>query len=185
LLGIGLLSVRDGLVVVHCDPGVYQPRKQPKMRARLLSEFTRRSGDYNVGGTTKRPRVTAYREEALRCAHELAVTGATSPARLRDATSIPKASGILSGNVYGWFKRIEHGVYDVTPEGRAALALYADVVQAQLARFAKSQEAVAKLVVANPRPAKSKRKWLASRGGVQREFPTRKLAEQYASGAAT
>jgi len=38
MLGIGLMSVRHGSIVVHADPGAYQPRKQPTQRARLLSE---------------------------------------------------------------------------------------------------------------------------------------------------
>jgi len=139
LLGLGLISVRDEVVVVHCDPAVYQPRKDPKRRAKLLSEFTRRSGDHNVGGTTKRPRVTAYREEALACANALRAGGPMGPSRLRDETGLAKASGYLQGNVYGWFLRISKGIYDVTPAGIAALALYDDVVQAQLRKAGRLQ----------------------------------------------
>ena len=141
MLGVGLLSVRDGAVVVHCDPGPYAARKQPRRRAKLLGEFTRRSGDHNVGGTAKRPRVTAYREDALRCAQALAAGGAASPARLRDLLGMPKAAGILRGNVYGWFERVRKGVYDVTPAGADALALYSDVLEAQRAKAAAARPA--------------------------------------------
>lgn len=136
MLGVGLISVRDDLVVVHCDPGPYQARKNARGRAKLLSEFTRRSGDHNLGGTTKRPRVTAYREEALRCAKVLAETGRLSPAELKRATGLEKAPSMLQTNVYGWFERVDRGVYAVTPAGIDALMLYADVVQAQAARLA-------------------------------------------------
>ncbi|HBK09060.1 MAG TPA: hypothetical protein DDZ81_24910 [Acetobacteraceae bacterium] len=131
LLGVGLLSVRNGNVVVHADPAPYQPRKRPKSRAKLLSEFLRRSGDHNLGGTNKRPRVTAYREDALACAKELARGGAMKTASVRDAAGVTKASTILRDNVYGWFAKVARGTYDIAPAGRSALDLYADVVAAR------------------------------------------------------
>lgn len=132
MLGFGLLSVRDGNVVVHVDPGAYQPRKQAKSRARLLSEFVRRSGDHNVGGTTKRPRVTAYREDALACASVLVRQGSMKGSAVRDATGVTKASAILRDDVYGWFHKVGRGTYDIGPTGRAALDVYADVVAARV-----------------------------------------------------
>jgi hypothetical protein len=134
MLGVGLLSVRDETVVVHADPTPYQPRKRPKLRARLLSEFVRRSGDHNLGGTNRRPRVTAYREDALACAQTLATAGAMKGAAVRDAAHVAKASAILRDDVYGWFRKIARGTYDVAPAGRAALEVYADVVAARLTR---------------------------------------------------
>jgi hypothetical protein len=131
MLGVGLLSVRNGNVVVHADPGAYQPRKQPKPRARLLSEFVRRSGDHNLGGTTKRPRVTAYREDALACANVLAKGGTMKGAAVRDATGVAKASAILRDDVYGWFAKVGRGTFDVSPAGRSALEQYADVLAAR------------------------------------------------------
>ena len=131
MLGIGMLSVRNGLVVVHVDPGPYQPRKVPKSREKLLGEFSRRSGDHNVGGTTKRPRVTAYREDALRCAGMLSGRGALRPAALRDALELPKVASLLRTNVYGWFDRKGPGLYAISPAGEEALVQYADVVATQ------------------------------------------------------
>jgi hypothetical protein len=131
MLGVGLLSIRNGKIVVHADPTPYQPRKRPKLRARMLSEFSRRSGDHNVGGTNRRPRMTAYREDALACAHVLAGSGAMKGASVRDAAGVTKASAILRADVYGWFVKIDRGTYDVAPAGRAALTLYADVVAAR------------------------------------------------------
>lgn len=133
MLGVGLLSVRNDKVVTHADPTPYQPRKRPALRARLLSEFVRRSGDHNLGGTNRRPRMTAYREDALACARVLA-TGAMKAAAVREAAGVPKASTILRADVYGWFGKVARGTYDVTPAGQAALVLYADVVAARMAR---------------------------------------------------
>ncbi len=134
MLGVGLMSVRNGRIVVHADPTPYHPRKQPKHRARLLSEFVRRSGDHNLGGTNKRPRVTAYREDALACAHLLAKHGAMRAAAVRDTAGVPKASRILQDDVYGWFEKVSRGTYDIAPAGRTALERYADVLATRAAQ---------------------------------------------------
>ncbi len=131
MLGVGLLSVRDGRVVVHADPSPYQPRKKANLRARLLGEFLRRSGDHNVGGTTKRPRVTAYREDALACANWLAANGPAKGAAVRNATNVPKASTILRDNVYAWFEKVSRGTYALASDGHQALQQYADVLLAR------------------------------------------------------
>jgi hypothetical protein len=131
MLGVGLISVRDGNVVVHADPTPYQPRKRAKLRARLLSEFVRRSGDHNLGGTARRPRVTAYREDALACASVLATRGPMQAAAVRDAICVRTASAILRNDVYGWFAKVGRGTYDIAPPGRIALEQYADVLAAR------------------------------------------------------
>lgn len=65
--------------------------------------------------------MTAYRQQALACASALAA----EPKRPRDLKpAIPDAAKILRHNVYGWFMRIERGVYGLTEEGRAALLLW-------------------------------------------------------------
>lgn len=128
MLGVGLLSVRDGDLIVHADPAPYRPRKQPKQRVRLLSEFIRRSGDHNLGGTTKRPRVTAYREDALACANLLASRGPTRVSAVREATGVHKAANILRNDVYGWFEKVGRGTYGIGPAGRIALEHYAAVL---------------------------------------------------------
>jgi hypothetical protein len=62
--------------------------------------------------------MTAYRQCALACAAALP----QGPLRPRDLkASIPDAPGILHGNVYGWFARVDRGVYGLTESGRGAL----------------------------------------------------------------
>jgi hypothetical protein len=69
--------------------------------------------------------MTAYRQEALAVAHALA----GAPSRARDLRAIaPDVAKILRGNVYGWFERIQRGLYGLTPSGRAALVIWADQV---------------------------------------------------------
>ena len=62
--------------------------------------------------------MTAYRQQALACA----VTLSRAPARPRDLKSgIPDAAKILQRNVYGWFVRVERGLYGLSDAGTAAL----------------------------------------------------------------
>jgi hypothetical protein len=61
------------------------------------------------------PIMTAYRQRALARAAALA----QGPRRPRDLkASIPDAPRILDGNVFGWFARVERGVYGLTESGR-------------------------------------------------------------------
>ena len=47
------------------------------------------------------------------------------PARPRDLKNdAPDAAKILLRNVYGWFVRVERGLYALSNSGRAALALW-------------------------------------------------------------
>lgn len=130
-LGLGLISVRMGkvpLVLVHCDPAPYKPRQIPRRKAALLREFQRRVGDPNTGGQTRRAIVTAYRQDALRIATVL-VEGPKRPAELAKVLEIPKAGTVLLNDHYGWFLRVERGVYDLSAKGRDALETYADIIK--------------------------------------------------------
>ncbi|RVT85855.1 hypothetical protein DXV76_08930 [Rhodobacteraceae bacterium CCMM004] len=133
-LGLGLITVRmgDGRVEVHADPGPYRPRTAPAARRRLLREFERRVGDPTPGGATRVPIVTAYRQDALRCAAHLAAHGPCKGARVAAATGAATATRIMAADHYGWFERVSLGVYALTPAGHAALDTYA----ADLARLA-------------------------------------------------
>jgi len=111
------------------------PRRSKAKAARLLKEFAARSGDYNVGGSTKRKLVTAYRERSLQCALALACHGASAPRQVRDWTHCPNAGAMLRENHYGWFRRVAKGVYELTPTGEAALAQYAEVTRTWASRF--------------------------------------------------
>jgi hypothetical protein len=66
--------------------------------------------------------MTAYRQQAVACAESLA-QGPRRTSELR--TMVPDASSILLRNWYGWFTRIERGLYELTPEGVVALAQWA------------------------------------------------------------
>jgi hypothetical protein len=119
LLGVGLLGVSvQGRVDILVEPGPWHPRRDNRRRSRLVDEHQRRRGDPALGGGTRMPIMTAYRQQALACAIALA----SGPRRTRELRGeIPTASKILLHNYYGWFARVERGIYALTAEGQAAL----------------------------------------------------------------
>ncbi len=129
-LGIGLLTVHleRGLVEPRLDPGPYKRRPSKQRRERLLREFARRVGDPMAGGSTKQPVMTAYRQDALRCAKILGQDGSAKLGDLRANSGVERAAAILQRDVYGWFDRVERGVYALTPAGRQALEQFREAV---------------------------------------------------------
>ncbi|MFK0206149.1 DUF2161 domain-containing phosphodiesterase [Agrobacterium sp. NPDC090283] len=118
-LGIGMLGIADtgevSMIVGSISP---MPRTNPKRRSRLMREHLKRRGDPTAGGSTRAPIMTAYRQQALGCALALA----SGPMHVRQVrSSIPDAGKILLANVYGWFERLDRGVYGLTEAGREAL----------------------------------------------------------------
>jgi hypothetical protein len=129
-LGLGLILVGRDTVAVVEEPVPYRPRPAHQRAARLIAEFDRRQGDMNIGGTRRTPIVTAYRQDALRCAGALAANGPMALAQLRIATGVADAAPMLQRNVYGWFTRLRRGTYTVSDRGREALGQFAEAVAA-------------------------------------------------------
>ena len=119
LLGFGLLGVSAaGQVQILVEPGPWRPRRDSRRRSRLVEEHRRRQGDPALGGGSRSPIMTAYRQQALACATAMLA----GPQRPRDIkAAAPDAPKILLRNVYGWFVRVERGLYGLTDLGRAAL----------------------------------------------------------------
>lgn len=122
-LALGLITVRDDddRVEVHCDPGPYAPRKNAAKKAKLLRAFEALRGDPNEGGATRHGIVTAYRQDALACAAYLAETGPEKGALVAKATGVATATRIMRDNHYGWFEKVETGVYALTEAGQQGL----------------------------------------------------------------
>ncbi len=120
LLGFGLLAVDPSsrMVEVLAEPGPYRPRRNARRRSLVLAEHARRRGDPMAGGSSRAPVMTAYRQRALACAEALHA----APRRPRDLREVAEdAPAILLRNVYGWFERVERGLYRLGPSGEAAL----------------------------------------------------------------
>lgn len=126
-VGLGLMIVRGGKVEVLLDPLPYRPRKDNRRTGLLLREHTRRAGDPNRGGSSRVPIVTAYRQEALRCATLIDAHGPMTLPALRTAGPAPNAAKILQRDVYGWFRRVARGTYGLSDTGQTSLARFGRV----------------------------------------------------------
>lgn len=122
-LGVGVMTVRpkDGLVQVQCDPGPYQSRKSKKRQGMLLREFARRVGDPNAGGQQRAGLVTAYRQDALKLAVYLYEAGASKGSDVAHETDVTNATRMMRDDHYGWFEKVDTGIYGLTPKGAEAV----------------------------------------------------------------
>ncbi len=118
MLGLGLILIDDDLVTVMLDPGEYRPRKSKHRCERLLGEFLARVGDPAAGGADRRRGLmTAYRQRALRIATFLRDYGPGKASVVAGELGEAKARAILYDNVYGWFERVDRGIYAISPRG--------------------------------------------------------------------
>lgn len=135
-----LRRLEAGLLLVHLESALprievafhsmpLERRKSKDAMRALLTEMSGRSVDTNIGGTNRRPRMTAYREQALHVALALERHGPTSPKALRLAGTAEKTGLILRDNHYGWFERLQPGVYALTVPGREALTKYPELAE--------------------------------------------------------
>ncbi len=133
-LGLGLMQVtppsdQPGSVLVLLDPKPYAPRKSKVKQSRLITEFKNRTGDPNKGGVSKTTIMTAYRQNALRCALLLSPEGEMKAAEIRKKAGVSNAASILQKNHYGWFERVSRGVYALTEAGKLSLTENAEAIE--------------------------------------------------------
>ena len=129
-LGLGLLTVSaSGSVVAVLDPAPYRPRLDTGRRTRLLREFAERVGDPETGGSTSRQRLTAYRQDAVRCARELTNERVLKVSVIRERAEVSRAGPILRDNHYGWFERVKTGHYELSPSGRRDMIRWSDALE--------------------------------------------------------
>ncbi|GMW01267.1 MAG: hypothetical protein AMXMBFR84_24040 [Candidatus Hydrogenedentota bacterium] len=146
-LELGLILVnprgRANKVEIVFHPIPFARRKQPRDRRALLKEIQGRSADYNTAGSTRKKLVTAYREEAIYIACCLKVLGVASPAQLRKMGCSARTTRIAYDNVYGWFDRVERGVYRLRVQGEKELNQFQELA----CKFA---EEIARRQIAQP-----------------------------------
>lgn len=138
-LELGLLTVRftptGTSVRKEFDPAPRAKRSNRRRRQAVIHEISQRSGDYNVAGSSRKPLLTAYRENAIFVACCLERLGPLSPKQLRAMGSGEKTLGILSKNYYGWFERVDRALYGVSPRGRQEIRRYPEVRNRSLERI--------------------------------------------------
>lgn len=128
-LGLILVYFRKGdprtEVIFHPEP--YVRKKRPYKRRTIDREIEGRTGDYNLGGSTRSKVITAYRESCIFVACCLERFGPMSPSALKKIGTGGKTQNILSKNFYGWFKHVSYGLYSLRPEGKDAFAKYPEI----------------------------------------------------------
>lgn len=105
-------------VVLTAEPfdRVKSRSSHSKRRTSTLKEMSMRKTK-TVGGITRTKIITAYREQAIEIAYFLEAEGPTSPKNVKcDNIDKNKIQSILSKNYYGWFSRIDRGIYQVTTQ---------------------------------------------------------------------
>ena len=125
-LGIGLIVVdiqkTQQYVEVVNDPQDYVPRKNKRKQAALLKEFSLRQGDTQKGGSTRaKAGLTAYRQRSIRIAEYLLTQTTAKGAEVNNAIDEPQATLFLRNNYYGWYNKIDRGVYELSKKGKAEL----------------------------------------------------------------
>tara|TARA_R110001583_G_scaffold112950_2_gene263266 strand:+ start:4716 stop:5402 length:687 start_codon:yes stop_codon:yes gene_type:complete len=125
-LGIGLIIVdiqkTEQYVEVVFDPQDYIPRKNKRKQDALLKEFNQRIGDTQKGGSTNaKAGLTAYRQRCIRVAEYLLIQPTAKGAEIKKAIGEEQASSYLQKDYYGWFNKIERGVYQLSDKGKEEL----------------------------------------------------------------
>jgi len=132
-LELGLLLVDsknlENPIEIVFHPIKFQKKKISKRRRAVLKEIENRSANLNAGGINRKKIVTAYKENALQIAVYLDNLGPTTPKNLRKLNCGPKTLSILYNNFYGWFERIERGIYGITIKGKNDLKGFPDLVK--------------------------------------------------------
>jgi len=123
-LNLDLITVALDSPTKHAEILIFpggRANKENKKSTAIRKELLGRTTD-TTGGTTKTAINTAYRERSVRIACLLESKGQLRPRDLVQYGCEKDASSILRLNVFGWFKNIERGVYEISGVGRAYLS---------------------------------------------------------------
>lgn len=140
-LGLIFVDVENPVnpVEIVFHPIEFQRKKISKRKNAIIEEIESRSQNLNVGGSNKKKIVTAYKENAIQIAVYLKEIGATTPKKLREYDSGKKTLSILYSNFYGWFQRIDRGIYDITVKGKQELKKFPGLVK-KYEKYLKNRE---------------------------------------------
>ncbi|MCT2535181.1 DUF2161 family putative PD-(D/E)XK-type phosphodiesterase [Aquibacillus koreensis] len=133
-LGLILVSLNGSRkkVEVVMDPTPFDRKKSlnrnKRKRQSIMTEINGRSGDYNIGGSTRKQIMTAYRENCIQIACYLQHAGELSPKALVQLGTGNKTASILTKNYYGWFERIRRGIYILSEKGKNEVEEYPDLL---------------------------------------------------------
>lgn len=125
-LGLGLITVAMDSPLQYVEvlifPGEGKKLRKPDVRRSLFEEMEGRRMNVNKGGSSRVKLMTAYRERAIKIACILEKESPLSAKELTHTYGCEKdAYSILYRNPYGWFEKIDKGLYALSPKGRQEL----------------------------------------------------------------
>ena len=129
-LGLITVSFENNIKTVNIviEPSFFDRKKSmqstKKKRKNITNEIDGRHGNYNVGGSTRTKLLTAYKENSIHIACCLETFDKLSPKKLKELGTGNKTQSILNKNYYGWFEKIERGIYKLTEKGQIELKEY-------------------------------------------------------------
>jgi len=132
-LGLITVSLKNDVEQVNVvfEPYPFDRRKSMqlsrKKRKNIISEIDGRHGNYNVGGSVRAEIMTAYKENSIHIACCLKEFGQLSPRDLRELGTGNKTQSILEKNFYGWFERVERGIYRLSEKGQEVFSRYPEL----------------------------------------------------------
>lgn len=126
-LGLMLVDVTNNHITILEDPKPFDRTIIKKKKQALKEEFMLRQTALNQGGVSQTKIITAYRELALMTAFYLKDGEKTTQALKQHLTQ--KAVQIVQRNYYGWFKRLDRGLYQLSESGHQALKDYQHVIK--------------------------------------------------------
>lgn len=130
-LEIGLIFVtlrgEHSFAEIIQTPEEFRPvRVRVKQRRSIEKEISGRCIDKNEGGVTGTKITTAFREKNIRVGCLLQKHGKLSPKQLKVFTG-DDCGGLLYRNYYGWFERVEKGIYTLTEKGASEMKDYPEL----------------------------------------------------------
>lgn len=129
-LGLIFVSLRGdySFAEIVFEPKPYTSQyKNYKKRKEIMNEIDGRTIETNTGGVTGTKIVTAYTEKCIHIACILDMYGSLSPKQIRDLGGAENTQAILKSNAYGWFEKIDRGIYSITDKGRRGILQYPEL----------------------------------------------------------
>lgn len=122
-LGIGFITVKlPDEVIVQLEPSTYT-KTIAKKRNDIKKEIDGRSIDINVGGSTRTKIMTAYKEASLKiCCVMERMESSVTPKQLREIGFGENVNSVLRANFSDWFIKVGRGTYELSEEGKKAIA---------------------------------------------------------------
>lgn len=134
-LGIGLLLVNPVTKEVECMQQPLEAERTQVMarnkikKERVITEFEKRIVKNNVGGSSRSKITTFYRQQCLQVAYLLKDKPQSAADLAKSGMDRKRIYTILKSNVYGWFDKVEKGIYQLSDSGRQAIQSEAKIIK--------------------------------------------------------